>query len=78
MGCDYAGSVICPYSWTSDNQGNVDVLFVAARLSWLKTMLTDVETIVAAVDYVSIVYDTMGFEPLEEAVDQFIDCLQCS
>lgn len=57
---------------STNNEWNVDVFFVTARFAWLQTMLTDVEAIVAAVEDISIVKQTLCFQTCKDAIDKFI------
>lgn len=72
---DDISSVIGRHARTAHNKGYVNVFFVPARFPWLKTVLSDVEPVVAAVDDVRVVENTVILEATYEAVDQLINGL---
>lgn len=76
-GDDVSGMVRC-HTWSTYDQRDVDVLFVSTRLPGLETVLSDMKPIVTAVDYVSVVQDSVGFEAVKESVDHFINGLECA
>lgn len=77
MGCDKVYSLALWHAGAADQEGHVDVFFNSASLSWLKTMLSNVETIVRREDDIGIVEDAGLVETLDDGVDHLINGLQC-
>ena len=54
----------------------MDVLLVPARLSGLKSVMSNVEAIIAAVKHIRVIKDAVVFECDKNVVDKFINGLQ--
>lgn len=61
---------------TAHNERNVNVFLETAFLSGLETMLTDVITVVARVENVSVVNDASLVEARNYTLNDIVDCLQ--
>lgn len=72
------GAVVSRHPGTTDRERDVDIFFVATGLAGLQSVLPNVESIVAAVDYVRVVEYAVVFYPSDQTIDQFVDCLQGS
>ena len=59
MSCNNAGCVILRYSRATNDERDVDVLFVTARLAWLEAVLTDMISIIAAINDIGIFHNSI-------------------
>lgn len=77
VGCDEVHILSLWHAGAANQEGHVDVFLNGASLSWLQTMLSNVETIVRREDDVGVVEDTGLIKTLNDGVDHFINGLQC-
>lgn len=61
---------------TSDYEGDVNVLFETALLSGVEAVLGNMITIVASVEDIGIIQNSIFGKTSYEAVNNFIDCLE--
>lgn len=78
MGGNNVRRVVRRYTWSADDQWNVDILLVATGLPRLESMLADMKTIVAAVNDVRILHEPVSFQTGEKTINHLVDCLQCA
>jgi hypothetical protein len=66
------------YVWTAHNQWDIDIFFVSTFLAGLQTVLADVISVIAGVEDIGILKDTMLNQSGDDTINNLIDGLKGS
>lgn len=73
---DDLGRIVGGHTRAPRDQGDIYVFLVSACLPGLLSVLSHVEAIVAAVDDVGVIEDTVFRQSVNEPIDQFVNSLE--